>query len=502
MKFSMISNNNIEQSVDCIVFGVYKSGIISCLLNIINHKTYEYILEIIKYGDFQGKIGQTLLLYDVPYMEKKRVLLVGCGIENQMSILDYKKIILTCIKKLININSKQIQLFLIDLNVLNLNMYWKVRLLIEKTYEAIHINKFKKFKYFCESKNNQKNIILNVENIKNFKTMKLGMSHANAALKGIIRTKNLCNMPPNICNAKYLAKKSQNLQLEYPRLIKTTIINKQDMEILKMGAYLSVSNGSLNPPFMSIIKYQGNINNKKGPIILIGKGVTFDSGGLSIKPSKNLDEMKYDMSGAASVYGVMTTISELQLPINVIGIIAGCDNMVGSNSYRPGDIITTMSGKKVEIINTDAEGRLILCDVLTYITRFNPSIVIDIATLTGACVVALGKTYSGLMSNHEKLAEDLIYAGNVSDDLVWRLPLHQDYIDDLQSPFANLNNSDKGLAGASVAACFLLEFIKEYSWAHLDIAGTAWSSSPSTGSTGRPNKLLFEYLLKKSQILR
>nr|WP_041750166.1 leucyl aminopeptidase [Buchnera aphidicola] len=499
MKFSICYNNNFDTLIDCIVIGIGESDVFFKFDECNKRKSKKYILKIIKYGDFQGKIGQILLLYKIPTMVDKRILLVGCGETNIINQSDYEKIIIVCIKKLIEMHVKNILCLLINCCVLNLNAYRKIKFFIETSKEIIQNDEFKNLNIFWIMRV-IKNIILNIENLKHLKNAELALKHSNAIVKGIIRTKNLCNMPPNLCNAEYLSEKSKNLQLEYPDLLNTIIINQQEMKQLQMNAYLSVSYGSLNLPFMSIIKYNGNINNQKRPIVLIGKGVTFDSGGLSIKPSKNLDEMKYDMSGAASVFGIITTLSELRLPINVIGILAGCDNMIGKNSYRPGDIITTMSGKKVEVLNTDAEGRLILCDVLTYISRFNPLLVIDIATLTGACMVALGATYTGLMSNNKKLANDLIQSGNVSNDLVWQLPLHSDYENDLKSIVADLNNSDKGLAGASVAACFLSKFVKDYPWAHLDIAGTASSIYKNKGSTGRPNKLLCEYLLNQSKI--
>ncbi|WP_075431990.1 leucyl aminopeptidase [Buchnera aphidicola] len=497
MNFSVFVNYEPDKLIDCIVLGIFELNPFSYLPNFISDQVKIYISKIMKYGDFQGQIGQTLVLYNVPTMTKKRILLIGCGKNINLSESHYKKIIKACIKNLVSIRAKYILCSLINYNVLHLNMYRKVRFFVEISKEFLNFYEFKNFKFLHENPDDQRYFFLYIENIKKLAIIKLAIKHVDAIFKGIIRTKNLCNMPSNICNAKYLSEKSKSLQLEYPNLLNTNIISKREMEKLKMNAYLSVSYGSYNEPFMSIIRYTGNPERNSYPIVLIGKGVTFDSGGLSIKPSRNLDEMKYDMSGAATVYGVMTTISELQLPINVIGILAGCDNMIGQNSYRPGDIITSMSGKKIEILNTDAEGRLILCDVLTYSNRFNPGIIIDIATLTGACTVALGEIYTGLMSNNEQLAQDLINAGKISNDLVWRLPLHTNYSKDLQSSVADLNNSDKGLAGASVAACFLSKFVNNDLWAHLDIAGTAWSSSKMKGATGRPNKLLCEYLLNK-----
>lgn len=503
MNFTVSWKYDLNKSTDCIIIGVFELNIVSQIVRFIGFNNYDYLCNILKNGDFKGKIGQTLILYNIPKNNIQRILLIGCGKKFTINLLEYQKIVSVCIKKILSVTAHNIIIFLLYLDVLNLNIYWKVRHFIEYFNDFIQEYEIKKFQRCYNNKKYYKNIILKINNISLNKKATLAIKHANAISKGIAETKNLCNLPPNLCNAKYLSEQAKYLESKYPEFLKTKIINKTDMYKLNMHAYLSVSYGSANKPYMSIIKYfNKNTSNDSPLIVLVGKGVTFDSGGISIKPSKNLDQMKYDMSGAATIYGVMTSLSELKLPVNVIGILAGCDNIIGKNSYCPGDIITTMSGKKVEILNTDAEGRLILCDVLTYVQKFNPSVVIDIATLTGACVIALGDVYTGLMSNNDKLAKDLIISGNSSGDLVWRLPLHKKYENDLKSIFADINNSDKGYAGASVAACFLSKFIKKYHWAHLDIAGTAWLSRINGGSTGRPNKLLCEYLLRKSNIHR
>ena len=265
-----------------------------------------------------------------------------------------------------------------------------------------------------------------------------------------------------------------------------------------MNAYLAVGQGSQNESLMSIIEYKGNQDPESRPIVLVGKGLTFDSGGISIKPADGMDEMKYDMCGAATVYGVMRVVAELQLPINVIGVLAGCENMPGGKAYRPGDILTTMSGQTVEVLNTDAEGRLVLCDTLTYVERFEPELVIDIATLTGACMVALGHHYSGLMSNHNPLAHELMNASEQAGDRAWRLPLGEEFYEQIESNFADLANTGGRLGGAITAGCFLARFASKYNWAHLDIAGTAWRSGKAKGATGRPVSLLSQFLLNRA----
>ena len=269
------------------------------------------------------------------------------------------------------------------------------------------------------------------------------------------------------------------------------------MQKLGMGSLLAVARGSAQAPKLITVEYTGRAGKAK-PIVLVGKGVTFDSGGISLKPGAAMDEMKFDMTGAASVLGVMQAVAELALPINVVGIVPAVENMPDGEAIKPGDIVTSMSGQTIEILNTDAEGRLILCDALTYAARFEPDVVIDIATLTGACVVALGSHASGLLSNHDGLAEELLAAGEKSGDRAWRLPLWEDYQKQLDSPFADMANVGGREAGTITAACFLARFTKEYHWAHLDIAGTAWTGGKAKGATGRPLGLLMEFILGRA----
>jgi leucyl aminopeptidase len=271
------------------------------------------------------------------------------------------------------------------------------------------------------------------------------------------------------------------------------------MEELGMHSYLAVGRGSVNESIMSVIEYQGAAKGK-APIVLVGKGLTFDSGGISLKPGEGMDEMKYDMGGAAGVIGTMRAVAEMQLPINVVAILAGCENMPSSNAYRPGDILTTMSGQTVEVLNTDAEGRLVLCDALTYVERFDPETVIDVATLTGACIIALGHHTSGLLANHNPLAHDLLKASELSGDRAWQLPLWDEYQEQLESPFADFTNLGGRAAGTITAACFLARFTKKYQWAHLDVAGTAWRSGKNKGATGRPVAMLTQYLLNRADV--
>jgi leucyl aminopeptidase len=306
----------------------------------------------------------------------------------------------------------------------------------------------------------------------------------------------LGNLPANICTPNYLASQAKALAKGQAK-VTTTVLTEADMKKLKMGSLLSVSAGSDQPAKLIIIKYQGAKTGVK-PIVLVGKAVTFDTGGISLKPGGGMDEMKYDMCGGASVFGVINALIESQLPVNVIGIVPATENMPNGNATKPGDVVTSMSGQTIEILNTDAEGRLILCDALTYAERFKPAAVIDIATLTGAVIGALGKVSAGLLANNDELAEQLLTSGTRSGDRAWRLPLWEEYDQLLKSNFADMANIGGPQAGTITAACFLARFTKKYKWAHLDVAGTAWISGPQKGATGRPVPLLMDYVCSQA----
>ena len=313
--------------------------------------------------------------------------------------------------------------------------------------------------------------------------------------KGMDLTRNLGNLPANICTPAYLAKQARQLAKEHKKL-KADVLTEADMQELKMGSLLSVSAGSREPAKLITLQYSGAKATQK-PVVLVGKGVTFDTGGISLKPGAAMDEMKFDMCGAASVFGTLCAVATLQLPINVVGVIPTTENMPDGLATKPGDIVTSMSGQTIEILNTDAEGRLILCDALTYAEKYNPRCVIDIATLTGACIIALGKIPSAVLGNHQRLIDDLIDSGQQIEDKIWELPLWDEYQDQLKSNFADMANIGGRDAGTITAACFLSRFTKKYKWAHLDIAGTAWKSGEEKGATGRPVPLLTQYIINQ-----
>ena len=322
-----------------------------------------------------------------------------------------------------------------------------------------------------------------------------GINYGAAVGNGMNTARQLGNLPANICTPNYLAEQAKELAKGQANLT-TSIVNEAQMQELKMGSLLSVSAGSVEPANLIVMNYKGADSSVK-PVVLVGKAVTFDTGGISLKPGRGMDEMKFDMCGGASVFGVMNTLLETKLPVNVIGIVPAVENMPAGNATKPGDVVTSMSGQTIEVLNTDAEGRLILCDALTYAERFSPDTVIDIATLTGAVIGALGKFTSGLLANDDELADQLLLGGTKSGDRAWRLPLWEEYDKQIKSNFADMANIG-GEAGTITAACFLARFTKSYKWAHLDIAGTAWLSGAQKGATGRPVPMLMEYIRSKT----
>ncbi|MDP5209182.1 leucyl aminopeptidase [Microbulbifer sp. 2205BS26-8] len=330
---------------------------------------------------------------------------------------------------------------------------------------------------------------------KQLKAVQAGMKLGAAQALGSNVARELGDLPGNICTPSYLAAEARKLAKKQAKLT-ATVLDEKKMQSLGMGALLSVAKGSEQPPALIAMHYKGSKASEK-PVVLVGKGITFDSGGISIKPGLAMDEMKYDMGGAACVFGVMNALVELQPSINVVGLVAAAENMPSGRASKPGDIVTAMSGKTIEILNTDAEGRLVLCDTLTYAGKYKPRAVIDIATLTGACVIALGHHASGLYANNQALAQALLKAGETTGDRAWQMPLWDEYQSSLDSNFADIQNIGGREAGSVTAACFLSRFAKDYNWAHLDIAGSAWKSGAAKGATGRPVPLLVEYLLGK-----
>ncbi|CAD83563.1 cytosol aminopeptidase [Candidatus Blochmanniella floridana] len=486
----------------CIVTGVFNDSYLFPSTIQIDKMSQGYISSLLKRNNFNGSINQHLLLYDAPYFFNKLILLIGCGKKNEFKSQSYNTVIHYIINFCKKSSITKILLLLSELNIDGYDNYWKIRNSITLCNNECYIfNKFKNINDVTK-KNITYEIISYIDKLdNNFQYCKQAVKDGLAIAKGLNIAKNLGNMPSNYCTPNYLSNKVQELS-NYNTDLDIEIINELQLKTIGMHAYLAVGSGSIYPAVMPIIKYQKNPKGPNtNPIILIGKGVTFDSGGISIKPSDKMDEMKYDMCGAAAVYAIMSIVSELQLPLNIIGILAVSENMISSKSLKPGDILTTLSGQTIEILNTDAEGRLLLCDVLTYVERYNPEIVIDIATLTGACVIALGNHYSGLMSNDNNLSNNLIFASKQTRDYIWRLPLDENFEKQLESSCADIANVGGRSGGAITAACFLKKFAHKYKWMHLDIAGSAWISKNCVkSSTGRPVELLTQFLINISKI--
>lgn len=498
MEFSVKSGSPEKQRSACIVVGVYEPRRLSGIAEQLDKISEGYISNLLRRGDLEGKPGQMLLLHHVPNVLSERVLLVGCGKERELDERQYKQIIAKTISTLNETGSMEAVCFLTELHVKGRDTYWKVRQAVETTQASLYSFDVLKTRK-GETRRPLRKMVFNVPTRKELTLGERALEHGMAVSAGMHLCRDVANMPPNICNPAYLASQARQMAEVHDKL-KVTTIGEEQMAKLGMNSYLAVGRGSVNESIMTVMEYQGAANSKDKPIVLVGKGLTFDSGGISLKPGEAMDEMKYDMGGAAGVIGAMKALCEMNLPINVIGILAGCENMPSGNAYRPGDILTTMSGQTVEVLNTDAEGRLVLCDVLTYVERFEPELVIDTATLTGACVVALGKHASGLFSAHNPLAHELLSAGEQSGDRAWRMPLWDEYQDLLDSPFADMTNLGGRPAGAITAACFLSRFAKKYNWAHLDVAGTAWNSGANKGSTGRPVPILSQFLINRSGV--
>lgn len=476
----------------CLVVGVSDKRKLTDSATQLDTLSKGFISNLLRRGDISGAIGDSLMLHDVAGLKSERVLLVGCGKLSELSHQKYQTIISNASDALNKVNIKNALISLADLDCKTLSNSMQIRL----STEALQQNSYR----FSELKDKSPSLAKVTLHFADkhaaaMKKAKLAVQIGNAIGLGRNTARDLGNLPGNICTPTYLAKQATNYGKSYGKL-KTTVLNQKEMEKLGMGSLLSVSKGSRTPPKFIVMEYNGGKKSDR-PYVLVGKGVTFDSGGISIKPGAAMDEMKYDMCGAAGVMGTMVTVNELKLPINVVVIVPSVENMPDGAASKPGDIVKSMSGQTIEVLNTDAEGRLILCDALTYSEKFKPKAVIDVATLTGACVVALGAHPAAVLSNQQKLADQILGAGTESGDRAWQMPLWDDYQDQLKSNFADMANIGGKEAGTITAACFLSRFTKKLNWAHLDIAGVAWLGGAKKGATGRPVPLLTQYLMER-----
>ncbi len=493
MEYGIKSGSASTLKSACIVVGVHEGRKLTPSAQVLDEASGGQISQILKRGDLEGKCGQTLLLPALTGASAERVLLVGLGATRDLDLKGWKKAHAEAIGALAERGAGDAAFCLLEAAPRGMEADEALRHAVLAIDESSY--RFDQFKREKDNKRALKRVNF-VSGRKEMRELEEALRSAEAIASGIRLTKDLANMPGNVCTPSHLADEARRLSSLYST-IHAEILDQSAMEHLGMGSLLAVAKGSSQPPRFIVMEYRQGTEDGK-PTVLVGKGVTFDSGGISLKPGEKMDEMKYDMSGAATVLGVFAACAEMNLPVNLVGLIPTVENMPAGNALKPGDIVTSMSGQTIEVLNTDAEGRLILCDALTYAERYKPEAVVDMATLTGACVIALARFPSGLFGNHRPLVQALLKAGDKSGDRAWELPLWDDYQDLLKSNFADMANIGGREGGAITAASFLARFTKAYHWAHLDIAGTAWNSGDKKGATGRPVPLLMTWLMEKA----
>ncbi len=468
MEFTIKSGSPEKQRSACVVVGVFDNRKLSLSAELIDRASNGYVSEIIRRGDMEGKLGATLLLHNVRGTLADRVLLVGLGKERDFRDKEFRSAVKSAVKLLNETGSYEAVLYLTEEKVKRREVAWRVEHAVVVAMEAVYrFDQMKSEK--AEVRRPLRKLTLSVPQRSDLTDGEAAAARGLAIAHGMELTRDLGNLPPNVCTPKYLGERALELAKEFPD-IKATVLERKEIEELGMGSFLSVTAGTEEPPRFIVMEYHGSARKQK-PLVLVGKGITFDSG------------------------GTLRAVAELKAKINVIGLVAACENMPSGRATKPGDVVTSMSGQTVEILNTDAEGRLILADALTYAERYEPEAVVDIATLTGAMVIALGHVACGVFSNNDALARALIAAGDDAYDRGWQLPLWEDYQEGLNSNFADFANISGRAGGSITAACFLSRFAKKFQWAHLDIAGIAWKEGKDKGATGRPLPLLTTWLL-------
>ena len=478
----------------CIAVGIFEGKQLSAAAKALDGSGE--LSAAVKSGDITGKAGSALMLRNVSGVSAERVVLIGLGKETAVSQKDFAAAMHAVVKTFAGIGATDAIVALPFDEVKGADVAWAITCAVLAAGNQAY--RFDELKSKKETQSDGVKKVVFALAAADGEVGKSAIAASLALSHGINLTKDLGNLPPNVCTPTYLAETAKKLAKEFKFGIE--VLDRKQLEALKMGSFLSVTNGSVEPPKFIVLKHLGG-KAKDAPVVLVGKGITFDSGGISLKGGAGMDEMKYDMCGAATVLGTFRALGEMKLKLNVVGVIATCENMPSGSATRPGDIVTSMSGQTIEVLNTDAEGRLILCDALTYVERFKPAAVVDIATLTGACVVALGNHNTGLFTRHDDahdaLADELLAAGKTSGDTAWRMPIEEAYNDQLKSNFADMANIGTPGGGSITAAAFLERFTKKYTWAHLDIAGTAWKSGAAKGATGRPVALLTTFLANR-----
>jgi leucyl aminopeptidase len=496
MEFMAIVDAKARHPAGCAVVGIYENGDLGVAARQIDKQLGGVISRLHGSGDFAAKLGDTMMLPLPEGSVTGRLLLIGLGTRAGFGRKQYRKALQSSAQALAKTGASDAVTYLALESVAELDVQYRARFIAEVF--SSHAYKIPDLKTAPKPKARPLAVVhVATADARGEKAAAEGLRIGAALSGGLKLTRDLANLPPNVCTPTFIGERAQKLAKEF-RSIKTKVLDKGAIKALRMGAFLAVSQGSAEPPRLIVCEYRG-ARAAAAPICLVGKGITFDSGGISLKDPPAMDEMKFDMSGGAAVLGTLRAVAELKLPINVVAIVAASENMPSGTAVKPADIVTTMSGQTVEILNTDAEGRLVLCDAITYSRRYKPAAVIDVATLTGACIVALGTQTSGLMSNTPALAAELESAGMRADDRAWRLPIGEEYSDLLKSNFADIANVGGREGGACTAASFLSKFAKDLKWAHLDVAGTAWLGGSQKSSTGRPVPLLLDFLINRAK---
>jgi leucyl aminopeptidase len=496
MRFDLWTKAFPQVAADCLVAGVFEDGDPGEAAAQLDAATGGSLRKMLARGDFPGRAGETALLPDLPGLAASRVLLIGLGPRKSYSRKTFRRASAAAFTALSRTGIRSAAFGLDRPPAKELDDYYFCKCVAELAHNALYrVNDLKTGK---KPKNPALDTILaGPVRAGAADTAGRGFQHGTAVALGMRVQRDLANLPANICTPTYLADQARELGKRY-KSVQVKVLDEPAIRREKMGCFLAVAQGSDQPPRFIVLEYRGG-RAKQAPIVLVGKGITFDTGGISLKDPPSMDEMKFDMTGAAAVIGALTLVAELALPLHVVGLVATCENMPSSRAVKPGDIVTSAAGHSVEILNTDAEGRLILADALNYARRFDPAAVIDIATLTGACVIALGAHHSGLFANDDALVRELLAAGQRGDDRAWQLPLTEEYADQIKSNFADFANVGGREGGAITAATFLSKFTQGLKWAHLDIAGTAYQSGAQKGSTGRPMNLLADFLITRAK---
>ena len=492
MEFTIKSGSPEKQRSACVVVGVFDNRKLSLSAELIDRASNGYVGEIIRRGDMEGKLGSTLLLHNVRGTLADRVLLVGLGKERDFRDREFRKAVQSAVKLLNETGSYEAVVYLTEEKVKRREVAWRIEHAVAVAMETVY--RFDRMKSEpAEVRRPLRKLTLSVPQRSDLASGEKAAARGLAIAHGVELARDLGNLPGNVCTPGFLAAEAVRLAGEFPD-VKVEVLEHGQIEALGMGAFLSVTRGSDEPPRFIVLEYR-NAPKKAKPVVLVGKGITFDTGGISIKPAPEMDEMKFDMCGAASVFGAFRAVAELKAAVNLVGLVPTCENMPSGRATKPGDVVKSMSGQTIEVLNTDAEGRLILADALTYAERYEPEAVVDVATLTGAMVIALGHVACGVFSNSDTLSRALVAAGDDAYDRGWPMPLWDDYHEGLESNFADFANVAGRAGGSVTAACFLSKFAKKFDWAHLDIAGIAWREGKEKGATGRPVPLIVTWLL-------